>query len=194
MRTVLVEPIQLRSIHFAHERLDATDRARQFFNIFQCPVYFGRNHNAFFIPVEALKLKLKHGDAFIKDMMEHRANELLKKRQESVALTDEVARLIAMMILDGVPTRDMVAEQLGMSGRSLHRKLQQIDSSYQKIFDSVRWEMAKEKLLEGDESLNKIAGFLSFGSHQAFLRWFKQMTGMNPGEFRKKNGGLKWIE
>lgn len=188
IRLLLVEPIRLRGIHFAHERLDVAEHARELFTFYQCPVSFNRTETAIFIDSDALRQRLRHGDAFIKTMMEAHAEELLKKRQANTYLTDDVKRLVTTMILDDMPTRDMVAEQLGMSGRTLHRKLIAAGSSYQAILDGVRLEMATERLQGTKDSLTVIASSLRFSTHQAFLRWFKQMTDMTPGEFRRQAG------
>ena len=93
------------------------------------------------------------------------------------------------MIINGVPTKDMVAEQLGMSGRSLHRRLQEPGTSYRQQLDAVRLEFARQRLHNSSDSLNTIAEYLGFASHQAFLRWFKQSTGQTPGEYRRHHGG-----
>lgn len=178
-----------RAVHFAHRRPDESERAREYFDFFRCPVHFGRPYSAVLLPASALKARMRHGDAFIKDLMEHHAQNLLRQRGQQVSLPDEVRHLIRAMILDGVPGKDVVAAQLGISGRSLHRKLQDAGNSYRDILDEVRLEIAHQRLCEGIESVSEVAAHLGFSSHQAFLRWFKQTTGKTPGEYRKQQAG-----
>ncbi len=176
----------LRSVNFAHGRPDDADRVREYFSFFRCPVHFGRERASVVLPASAMKARLRHGDAFIKDLLEQHAQNLLRQREHETSLADEVRHLIEAMILDDIPTKDMVAQQLGISGRSLHRKLQNAGSSYREILDEVRLGIAHRRLRESTDSINEIAEHLGFSSHQAFLRWFKQVTGKTPGEYRKE--------
>jgi AraC-like DNA-binding protein len=136
-----------------------------------------------------LKIKLHHGDSFLKDLLDQHAQNILKQREHVFSLPGEVRQLVSAMMIDGVPTKDSVAEQLGLSGRSLHRKLQELGTGYREILDQVRLEIAVNKLKEDSESGSKIAEYLGFSSHQAFWRWYKQMTGKTPGEHRKEMTG-----
>lgn len=176
----------LQSVNFAHARTDAPAHMREYFTFFSCPVYFGRPHSSLVMPASALKLKLRHGDALLKEVLEQHAQNLLRRRQQPAAPADAVKRLVAAMLVDGVPTKDMVAEQLGMSARSLHRRLQEAGTSYRAVFDEIRLTRARTQLRASTDSINTIAGMLGFSSHQAFLRWFRQSTGQTPGEYRKQ--------
>jgi len=175
----------LKAVNFTHGRPDDPDRIREYFSFFQCPVYFSRPIASVVIPGHILKVKMHHGDAFIKDLLERHALNLLRQREHTASLTDSVRHLIEAMIIDGVPTKDMIALQLGTSARSLHRKLQEAGTSYQQILDEVRLDIAHQRLDESTNSINDIAEHLGFSSHQSFLRWFKQNTGSTPGEYRK---------
>ena len=176
----------LQAVNFAHARSDAPAHMREYFAFFGCPVYFGRPHSSLVMPASALKLKLRHGDALLKEVLEQHAQNLLQRRQLPGSPADAVRRLIAAMLVDGMPTKDMVAEQLGMSARSLHRKLQEAGTSYRAVLDEVRLANAHRRLCEGNDSINVIAEALGFSSHQAFLRWFRQSTGQTPGEYRRE--------
>jgi AraC-like DNA-binding protein len=88
-----------------------------------------------------------------------------------------------------VPTKDMVAQQLGLSARSLHRKLEEQGTGYREILDEVRLAIAQQRLRDPAESVSSIAAYLGFHSHQAFLRWYKQNTGRTPGEHRRQLAG-----
>lgn len=180
----------LQSVHFMHSRAEAPEAAREYFAHFNCPVYFDRPESCLVFPVSAMQLRLPHGDALMKDLLERHARTLLAEREQPRSLTDEVRHLIQAMIIEGVPMRDRVAEQLGMSGRSLHRKLIEAGSGYRELLDDVRLALAQQRLRDSGDSVTVIADFLGFNSHQAFLRWFKQTSGgQTPGQFRKAQQG-----
>lgn len=175
-----------RAVHFAHDLPAGADPGRDYFSFFQCPVYFGQAFSAIVIPVSLLKARLRHGDTALKELLERHTLNLLKERTLTESLHDDVKRLVCIMMADGTPTREMVAAQLGMSTRSLHRHLQESGTGFRHIMDEVRLETAQQRLLEHTDSISEIADRLGFSSHQAFLRWFRQHTGKTPGEFRKE--------
>ena len=187
---VLLGRQMLQSVCFSHSRAEAPEAAREYFQHFGCPVYFDRPESSLNFPDHVLQMRLPHGDAMLKDLLERHAQALLAERGQTRALTDEVRHLIQSMIIEGVPMRDRVAEQLGMSGRSLHRKLIEAGSGYRELLDEVRLDLAQGRLRGSTDSVTVIADFLGFNSHQAFLRWFKQASGgQTPGQYRKEQQG-----
>jgi AraC-like DNA-binding protein len=172
------------AVNFMHRRPASPEHARQYIAFFQCPVYFDRPITSITLPAHTLQAKLRHGDAFMKEMLERHAANLLRQRNVASSLRDEVRHLIRALMIDGTPAKNAVAGQLGMSERSLHRRLGESGSSYRELLDEVRLEVATEQLKSSTESTTEISERLGFSTRQAFLRWFKQSTGQTPGEFR----------
>jgi len=190
MRLLLPEQKELlRSVQFAHAPPAKPELVRQYFRYFNCPVYFDRPVCSFSISADVVNTRLHHGDVRLKEVLERHAQSLMQQRQQTSSLRDEVRHLIAAMIADGLPGRDVVAAQLGLSGRSLHRKLEEEGSSYREILDELRLEIAQSRLSQGGDSLSRIAEQLGFRSRQAFLRWYKLNTGKTPGDYRKAMTG-----
>lgn len=177
----------LQSVHFDHPPPARAELSREYYRHFGCPVYFDKPRASTQLAAAAMQARLHHGDALLKEVLERHAQNLLRQRQrqQAASLADEVRHLVAAMVIDGAPTRDTVAAQLGLSGRSLHRKLDQQGTSYREILDQVRLELAQSRLRQPDEPVTRIAEHLGFRSHQAFLRWYKQCTGRTPGEHRR---------
>ncbi len=180
-----------REVHFAHARPDNAELVRKYFSFFQCPVYFDQAVSCLVIDTAVLKTRMRYGDAFMKDTLDRHARDLIRQREQPMSLPEEVRHLVAAMIIQGIPTKEMVAQQLGTSARSLHRKLHELGTGYREILDEVRLEMARSRLNLGGDTVNQIADHLGFSSHQAFLRWFRQQTGETPGEYRRNRGQEK---
>ena len=175
-----------RAVQFAHAQPTGTDARRDYFSFFRCPVYFEHHCNAVVIPVDLLKARLPHGDTALKALLEQHTLDLLHARNRPEALQDDIRRLITIMMPSGIPTRDAVATQLGISTRSLHRHLQESGTGFRDILDEVRLQTARQQLREQSDTISDISERLGFSSPQAFLRFFKQNTGVTPGEFRKQ--------
>ncbi len=71
-----------------------------------------------------------------------------------------------------------------MSVRQLQGRLKQEGTSYQKLLDQVREELAIGYLNKGDATLCEVAFLLGYSEQGAFNHAFKRWTGSTPGEFK----------
>lgn len=172
------------AVQFPHPRPESAERVRAYFDFFGCPVHFGQPHAALITTASRLQWRLPHGDAVLKDLLERHAQHLLDRRTRTSSLADDVRRLLQALILTGTPTKEAVAQQLGTSTRSLHRRLEAESTSYGEQLDAVRLALAREQLGAPDTPIADIAERLGFSSPQAFMRWFKQLVGATPGQYR----------
>ena len=78
-----------------------------------------------------------------------------------------------------------VARRLGMSGRSLHRRLAEERSGFDVLLDDVRQEFAKRYLAQASVSASEVAYLIGFQSPTAFFRAFKRWTGGTPGMYQQ---------
>ncbi len=93
------------------------------------------------------------------------------KRALGRALTSDDAQLVT------------VASAMGMTARSLQRRLQDEGASFQSLRDETRKALADRYLSEG-LSLAEISFLLGFSEPSAFFRAFKRWTGLTPIERR----------
>ncbi len=94
-------------------------------------------------------------------------------------------------IRQGKPNLDETARLLGMSGRTLRRRLQAEEISYSELLAATRKEAAEVYMHEDKMTLAEIAGLLGYGDQTAFMRAFRGWFGMSPGAYRDK---LKRVE
>ena len=96
---------------------------------------------------------------------------------------------LRLLLKDGLPRKEKVAEKFHMTVRTLQRHLQQAGTSYQEILDQLRQELAEHYLLRSDLAIQDIASYLGFTESRSFHRSFKAWTGMTPGEYRERRKG-----
>ncbi len=77
------------------------------------------------------------------------------------------------------------AAALFMSGRSLSRRLAAEGCTFQQIKDEMRRDLAIERLVRSDESIDHIAAQAGFDNTPAFHRAFRVWTGSTPGAYRR---------
>jgi AraC-like DNA-binding protein len=82
---------------------------------------------------------------------------------------------------------DKVAAELGVSRRTLARRLAAEGQSFVKILDSLRFDLAKRYLREADLPITEVAWLLGYCETSALNHAFKRWTGSTPK--RRANGG-----
>lgn len=78
-----------------------------------------------------------------------------------------------------------VARRLGLSSRTLSRKLEEQGTNFRALLDAVRKDIALRELAAGALPLIEIAERLGFGNAPSFHRAFKRWTGTTVGEARR---------
>ena len=82
-----------------------------------------------------------------------------------------------------------VASTLGMTDRTLRRRLQQEGTSFHVIIDDVRYSLAKEYLHTTRMTADDIALVLGFSDTANFRRAFKRWSGMATSQYRTSVAG-----
>jgi len=112
----------------------------------------------------------------------------LKKRLSEMEQDDSFAAKVRSALTELLPggsgTVDDVAEKLGVSKRTLQRKLLEENTSFQKQLNGTRELLAKHYLRNTDMSSDDIAFLLGYQEINSFLRAFNVWTGMSITEFR----------
>lgn len=116
----------------------------------------------------------------------------LKKRlyemEHDESFSAKVRSALTELLPGGAGTVDEVAEKLGVSKRTLQRKLTEENTSFQKQLNGTRELLAKHYLRNTDMSSVDIAFLLGYQEINSFLRAFSVWTGMSVSEYRKTEG------
>jgi len=116
-----------------------------------------------------------------------RLNEVaLNSLQESRSFLDRVTLIVTSRITEPGFNLDDVAAEIGMSRRSLHRKLQEKGTSFRTIRSDTMMRAAKESLISGSQSVTQLAHQLGYSDASAFNRFFLKQAGVTPLQYRKQ--------
>lgn len=96
-----------------------------------------------------------------------------------------VREVLVRSIASG-PTLAGTARALGLSTRTLHRRLHEEGASFRGIKDALRREMALARLEKTGQGVAEIAAALGYSEPSAFFRAFQGWTGMAPTAYRKR--------
>ena len=113
--------------------------------------------------------------------------QMSERQLEEAEAEDSIVGSVASLLIDLVsspPKLDEAARMLGLSPRSLRRKLGEAGTTFQQQLDQVRLRMAIKLLTETDEPIYSIAYELGFENASHFGRAFKKWTGKSPSSYR----------
>ena len=98
--------------------------------------------------------------------------------------TENLKPMIRPYLREGAPKIEVLAEIMGVSPRSLQRKLKQSGSSYSELIETTRFEMAAAMLKDPD-----IAMMFGYENQANFGRGFRRVAGIGPGKYRREMFG-----
>jgi AraC-like DNA-binding protein len=100
-------------------------------------------------------------------------------------LLQQVCRALRQLMLSNRSSGDDVADMLSMNRRTLNRRLRERGTTFQRVLDSVRCEVARQLLVHSQLPLEDVAASLGYAGASPFMRSFRRWTGSSPGDFRK---------
>jgi AraC-like DNA-binding protein len=92
--------------------------------------------------------------------------------------------LITDRLSSGQPKIDTVARELGMSSRTLTRRLAEDGVTYKALLDEVRQKLALQYLKDRRISPKQVAYLLGYSEVPAFYHAFRRWTGSSPLQHR----------
>lgn len=173
-----VAPIAVR---YRHAPMNTAPALRAHF---QCPIEFESHCDALVFTPETLARKNRVGDESLYRFFEAHLEKELALIADDAALDRRVRIQVSQSLSGSVPTISDVAMKLGMSGRTLQRRLSDHGFSYQSLVDNARRELAERLLQQTDYALAEIAFLTGFSEQSTFTRAFKRWSGQTPRSYR----------
>ncbi|MGC9368891.1 MAG: AraC family transcriptional regulator ligand-binding domain-containing protein [Paracoccaceae bacterium] len=153
---------------------------------FRCPVHFGSDRDALEVSLEVLARPNRLGDAGIAAFLDAHLDQELVDIDDRSILARRVLDQIGDALSEGVPTLDYVAARLGMSRRTLQRRLAEANLAYQDLVAEARQNLAEQLLRRTDYALAEIAFLTGFSDQSTFTRAFKRWKGHTPASYRRR--------
>lgn len=147
------------------------------------PVRYESREDALVIPRTQLSMPVRFSDAQLAASSRAQCEEALKQLTEDAGFACRVRRVIETSH-PFPPKLARVAATLFVSERTLKRRLQEENASFQNLVDHVRLERAGELLKNTGMNLSQIADVLGYADAANFTRAFKRWTGTSPSHYR----------
>ena len=181
-RWVTGTPARPVQAQYSHGQLGPLSGYRE---IFQCPITFEQAFNGLLLDNALLDLPLPQADAQLAHLHERYAATQLAALSEAGATAPYLRDWLATQLGPQLPRRGDAARALNISERTLARRLQAQQLSYEQLLDEVRRDAALHAVGQTARALNDIAQSLGFAEASTFYRAFQRWTGTTPGRWRK---------
>ena len=186
---VASQPFRPEAVYLKHRAPVHTEGHEAFFG---CPVQFESDRDALLVSRRTLATPNKLGDPSIAEFFDTHLEAEVGRLADTVPLERLVIDRVSPALSAGVPALSEVAKELGMSGRTLQRRLAEDGLTFQSVVDSARRRLALRLLRQRAEvTLTEVAFMTGFSDQSAFTRAFRRWTGQTPGAFRaaRSNNG-----
>ena len=166
----------------SHRRSSVTSEMARFVGT---KVEFGADSDEFALNLDARELPLIHSDPYLNDLLlKYCEAALANKRGDRSHLRTRVENAISPLLPHGRVVVGDVARNLGMSERTLARKLSDEGLNFTEILQQLRRDLAVRYLDDRKLHVSKIAWLLGFHEVSAFTHAFKRWTGKTPSQLR----------
>ena len=170
------------AVHFVEPQ---PDDIAPYASLFGCPVLFGQESTRMDFPLAVLALPLRRADPALVSMLEQQVQSLLAALPaRSSALEQAIRQSLPRLMLNGEPELGAVARELGLSARTLRRRLHEQGLNFRALLDDTRRRLAQDYLAGGQLALAEVALLLGYSEQSAFNRATLRWTGMTPRRWR----------
>jgi AraC-like DNA-binding protein len=181
IREVTGREVHPERVHFKHAGQEPT----AFSDFFQCPVQFGQPVYSLRFRTADLDIPTSKADRSIHQFLVERMQEEKKGIHANAdQLLKEIHQLITEALPSGIPSVIQIAEYLGMSARTLKRRLSEKGHTFRDLVQKIQRDTSIDLLRNSTQSMGEIAFQTGFSEQSAFNRAFKRWTGQSPVDYR----------
>lgn len=155
-------------------------------HFFECPVRLGQARNCIFYRHEDLNTPFLTHNPELLEVVAPALEAELRALAETRLLKDQVKACVMRSLAGARPRLEQIAAGLGLTPRTLQRRLLEEGESLHQVIESARRELARQYLLESSLDLNDIAYLLGYADTNSFIRAFHRWEGESPGQWRAR--------
>ena len=151
-----------------------------------CPMSYDSGHNRLHYRRPVLALPVRSADASLCEALCFYLADRLRTRDEEEPIAGRVFHLLSVSLRSGDADIVGLARMLGMSRRTLQRRLACEGLVFTDMVTRVRRDIADEYLKRSDYSLTEVALMLGYSDLSSFSRAYRRWTGSSPLSTREE--------
>ena len=153
---------------------------------FGCPVLCGSPRNALVFRAADAERKFVTRNAELLGLLAPQFEKELQQENTDENFIERVRLAIEQKLTGRRPTIEDIADALHVSSRTLQRKLQEEGSSFQRVLEDARHQLARRFLNNSVLELSEAAYLLGYEDGNSFVRAFRGWEGVPPATWREQ--------
>lgn len=183
-RALTNQRLMPKVVRLAHRRSHDVSELTKFFG---CSVVFGAGADEIVFDKKDEQLPLVGADPYLNDLLLRYCEEALShRRSNATPLRTRLENALTPLLPHRKALLCTVARQLGMSVRTLSRRLSEKGLKFAEVLDQLRSDLALHYLSEPSVSISQIAWLVGYNDVSSFSHACKRWTGMNPVKMRDR--------
>ncbi len=174
------QPLAAKSVEFAQSMGDV----QALESYFGCRVKTCGTSNRLILERKDLDRPFESYNAELLEILTPVLDQSLEAEQSNRSIKEMVKWITKRSLSGGRPNIQIIANELGMSGRTLQRRLKDEGTSFNDLLTQVRHEMAREFLTDLKLDLKEVAFLLGYEDYNSFFRAFRHWEGDTPSNWR----------
>jgi AraC-like DNA-binding protein len=154
---------------------------------FKCPVKFRSERNALIFDAADLRRPFVTYNAELLEMLQPQLDRRDQQTRAEGSTVDRVKWILRKTLAGGRPDANVVAQELGMSMRTLQRRIVDEGSTFRELLAQVRQELVREYLRQPGTQIDEIAFLIGYEDVASFYRAFRAWEGTTPAIWRTEN-------
>jgi AraC-like DNA-binding protein len=154
--------------------------------VFGCGVRFNADAHRLVFALEDWSRPTAHADPALLTVLEDHARILKQRYPSSASLLQTLDQVLDLAWQGGEPSLDVVARKLGVSARTLQRRLGDEGTAFSERVDDARRRATLRWLLCPGVALTEVAYLVGFKEQASLTRAVRRWTGQTPGQFRRR--------
>lgn len=175
--------IPLHKVCFPYPRPAHADEYRL---LYPAPCIFEQPCASLSWPSEVLQWPIRRSKTELRQYLKQVPLPWFRKPHYSKNITEQVSQLLEASPPEQLITLDAIAVRLHMTSRTIRRKLSAEGSHFQQLKNNLRRDRAIHWLSQDKISLAEVGRRSGYQEVTAFIRAFKNWTGISPGDYRMK--------
>jgi AraC-like DNA-binding protein len=164
----------------------ASDLQQRFFD---CPIHFGAERNRLVLRASDLDRPFPGHNPELLDILTPALSAALGESQVQGSVGEQVKVAVKRRLASGRPEVVDVAHDLGMSERTLQRRITQEGTTFRDLLTEARQELGRQFLSDPTIEVNEVACLLGYQDTTSFYRAFRDWEGVTPGRWRALDEG-----
>ncbi|MBO0128990.1 AraC family transcriptional regulator [Agrobacterium sp. OT33] len=176
---------RLTPVRVEFQRADPkSDMHRSYFG---CPIRYGQSRNALILKSADLDRPFPGHNPELLELLTPALASALGEIQARSSIREQVKVVLRRNLASGRPELSDVAFDIGMSERTLQRRITDEGTTFRELLVEARQELGRQLLSDPLAEIEEVACLLGYQDTSSFYRAFRDWEGVTPNRWRELN-------